>query len=55
MSVYSATELEELSLSLGQIEDWLRQDCSARHADDMADVVHKAWQVIDDLADEAPR
>lgn len=52
MSVYSAAELSELATQLSTIEDWLRQDCLARHAEDMADVVHKAWQVMEDTCDE---
>jgi hypothetical protein len=43
--------LEELALNLSNIEDWLRDSCTARHNDDMADVVHQAWQVIEDLSD----
>jgi hypothetical protein len=46
-------ELAELATDLSAIEDWLRQDCTARHNDDMADVVRKAFAVIDDLAGEA--
>lgn len=49
VSVYSGTELEELSLHLDAIEEWLRESCSARRADDMADVVEKASKVIYDL------
>lgn len=52
MSVYSAEQLSELATHLSSIEDWLRQDCTARHAEDMADVVHQAFQVVDDLYDE---
>jgi hypothetical protein len=49
----TAAELADLASDLGLIEDWLRQDCTARHAEDMADVIHQAWGVIDDLADAA--
>ena len=50
--VYSAKELSELATNLSAIEDWLRDKCEARHNDDMADVVGRAFQVIDDLYDE---
>ena len=50
--VLGKDQLEELSLNLSAIEDWMREQ-PARHADDMADVIHQAWQVIDDLSDEA--
>lgn len=43
--------MTELSLALAAIEDWLREQ-PARHADEMADRVHDAWRVIDDLADQ---
>ena len=43
--------MSDLSLALSEIEDWLRESCTARHADDMADRIHEAWQIIDDLAD----
>lgn len=46
-------ELGELATNLVRIEDWLREDCTARHSEDMADVVHQAFEVIDDLYDEA--
>lgn len=46
-------QLGELATNLSSIEDWLRQDCTARHSDDMADVVRQAFEVIDDLYDEA--
>jgi hypothetical protein len=52
--VYSAEQLLELSVRLDQIADWLRESCSARHADDMADVVAEASQVVEDLYAEAP-
>ena len=52
LSVYSAEQLGDLSTRLSAIEDWLREKCTARHAEDMADLVHEAWQVIDDLYDE---
>ena len=50
--VYSADELDDLAARLSAIEDWLRASCEARHHEDMADVVGKAYQVIDDLYDE---
>jgi hypothetical protein len=53
MSTYSAEEISELSKNLGAVEDWLRDHCEARHADDMADLVEKAVQVLEDLYDEA--
>lgn len=43
--------MTELSLALGAIEDWLREQ-PARHAGEMADRVHDAWEIIDDLADQ---
>ena len=46
---YSADQLEEMSLKLDSIEEWLRECCEARHADDMADVIKEASQVIYDL------
>ena len=52
MSVYSAAELGELACNLGAIEDWLRDSCTARHNEDMADVVGKAVQVLEDVHDE---
>lgn len=47
------TDLGQLATALSTIEDWLRQGCTARHAGQMADRVHEAWSVIDDLADQA--
>ena len=49
--VHSAAELSELCLNLLAVEEWLREHCPARHATDMADVVDKAYTVIDDLYD----
>ena len=48
----TAHDLNQLATDLSTIEDWLRQDCTARHNDDMADVVHEAWQVVEDLCDD---
>lgn len=47
-------DLGQLATSLSAIEDWLRQDCTARHNEDMADTVREAFNVIDDLSDGAP-
>lgn len=49
--VHSAAELSELATNLCALEEWLREHCTARHATDMADVVDKAYTVIDDLYD----
>lgn len=49
-----SSDLEELSLALDLIEDWLRQDCSARHAEEMADTVRRASRIIYDLAFSVP-
>jgi hypothetical protein len=54
MSVYSKSELGHLAGQLIAVEEWLREQCPARHHDDMADVVLKAYEVIDDFHDEAP-
>lgn len=51
---YGKTELGELAAHLSAIEDWLRDSCDARHHEDMADAVGKAYQVVDDLYDEVP-
>ena len=51
---YGKTELDELATQLCAVEDWLRDKCEARHHEDMADVIGKAHQVIDDLYDEVP-
>lgn len=48
----TADELAQLSTDLAVLEEWLRE-YPGRHADDMADVVDRAWGVIDDLADKA--
>lgn len=45
------SDLSALSLRLSMIEDWLRDDCTARNSGDMADDVHAAWKVIDALSD----
>src|ERR1700691_6620374 len=47
----TAHDLNQLATDLSTIEDWLRQDCTARHSDDMADVVHEAWEVVEDLCE----
>lgn len=47
-----AGDLAELSTQLSTIEDWLRQDCPARHASEMADVIHRAWRLADDVCDQ---
>jgi hypothetical protein len=52
---YSAAQLDELLTHLGAVEDWLREKCEARHADDMADLVEQACRVLDDLYDEQVR
>src|SRR5271156_633216 len=51
MRFYSLAKLVNLSTNLSAVEDWLNEKCSARHADEMADVVHEAWQLIDELYD----
>ena len=52
-SEYSADQLSKLATNLSSIEDWLRDECTARHSEDMADCVHEAWQVVEDLYDDA--
>jgi uncharacterized protein YecE (DUF72 family) len=52
VSVYSAEQLNELATNLCAVEAWLRESCTARHNDDMADMVEQAWHVIEDLYDE---
>ena len=47
-----AEDFSKLSTDLSSIEDWLRDHCTARHAVDMADAVHKAWLIVDGLADQ---
>jgi hypothetical protein len=47
--------LAELATNLSTLEDWFRQDCTARHAEDMADIVHEAWSLVEDLCDEVQR
>ena len=53
--VYSADELNELSIQLIGVEDWLRDVAAetVRNADVMADVIDKAWHIVDAMYDEA--
>lgn len=46
--------LSSLSTRLSAIEDWLSESCTARHATDMADTIHEAWKIIDDLSEAEP-
>jgi hypothetical protein len=44
----SAKDLGQLATDLSTLEDWLRRGCN----EDMADVVHDAWALVEDLYDD---
>jgi hypothetical protein len=52
VSVYSAAQIGLVSQNLGAVEDWLREKCEARHAEDMADVIAKAIDMLENFYDE---
>jgi hypothetical protein len=49
----TSDELGRLSTDLINVEQWLRESCTARHAERMANAVESAWKIVDDLFDEA--
>jgi len=52
LTIYSAAQIGLISQNLGAVQDWLAENCEARHADDMAEVVGKAIDVLEDLYDD---
>jgi hypothetical protein len=50
-SLPGSGDLSDLLGELSGIEDWLRDSCDVRHHERMADEVHRAWSILDDLYD----
>lgn len=52
--VAAGTDLGQLAADLAVATAWLREDCTDEHAEDVAEVVWRAWRVIEDLAGATP-